>query len=145
MALNGSHAYTVVDVFTTEPLAGNPLAVFADASEFDAVTMQRIARESSTWWKLPLCLRRRVKTVQPACAYLFLQRSWHSRSGHEGPPGSSRGVYCKRPFGGPDHVLRYLGAYTHRVAISNHRLVSFAEDRVTFRWRDPAHNNQKPY
>ena len=45
MALNGSHAYTVVDVFTTEPLAGNPLAVFPDASEFDAVTMQRIARE----------------------------------------------------------------------------------------------------
>ena len=45
MALNGSHAYTVVDVFTTEPLAGNSLAVFPDASEFDAVTMQRIARE----------------------------------------------------------------------------------------------------
>ena len=41
MALNGSHAYTVVDVFTTEPLAGNPLAVFPDASEFDAVTMQK--------------------------------------------------------------------------------------------------------
>jgi hypothetical protein len=33
-------------------------------------------------------------------------------------------VYCKRPFGGPEHVLRYLGAYTHRVAISNRRLVS---------------------
>jgi Phenazine biosynthesis-like protein len=45
MTLNGSHAYTVVDVFTTEPLAGNSLAVFPDASEFDAVTMQRIARE----------------------------------------------------------------------------------------------------
>ena len=45
MALNGSHAYTVVDVFTTEPLAGNPLAVFPDASEFDTATMQRIARE----------------------------------------------------------------------------------------------------
>ena len=45
MALNGSHSYTVVDVFTTEPLAGNSLAVFPDASEFDAVTMQRIARE----------------------------------------------------------------------------------------------------
>src|SRR5580704_6320294 len=45
MALRESHAYTVVDVFTTEPLAGNPLAVFPDASECDAVTMQRIARE----------------------------------------------------------------------------------------------------
>src|ERR1700734_976208 len=37
-------------------------------------------------------------------------------------------VYCKSPFGGPEQVLRYLGAYTHRVAISNHRLVSFAND-----------------
>ena len=36
-------------------------------------------------------------------------------------------VYAKRPFGGPEHVLRYLGRYTHRVAISNHRLVSFAD------------------
>ena len=41
-------------------------------------------------------------------------------------------VYAKRPFGGPEHVLRYLGRYTHRVAISNHRLVSFADGQVTF-------------
>jgi hypothetical protein len=54
-------------------------------------------------------------------------------------------VYAKRPFGGPEHVLRYLGRYTHRVAISNHRLISFADGVVTFRWRDSAHNNeQKP-
>jgi hypothetical protein len=52
-------------------------------------------------------------------------------------------VYCKPPFGGPDQVLRYLGAYTHRVAISNHRLVSLVEDKVTFRWRDSAHKNKK--
>jgi hypothetical protein len=52
-------------------------------------------------------------------------------------------VYCKPPFGGPDQVLRYLGAYTHRVAISNRRLVSFVEDKVTFRWRDSAHKNKK--
>jgi hypothetical protein len=52
-------------------------------------------------------------------------------------------VYCKPPFGGPDQVLRYLGAYTHRIAISNHRLVSFQEDKVTFRWRDSAHKNKK--
>lgn len=38
-------------------------------------------------------------------------------------------VYSKPPFGGPEHVLKYLGRYTHRVAISNHRLVSFAEGR----------------
>jgi hypothetical protein len=52
-------------------------------------------------------------------------------------------VYCKPPFGGPEHALRYLGAYTHRVAISNHRLVSLVDGQVTFRWRDSAHNNKK--
>jgi hypothetical protein len=52
-------------------------------------------------------------------------------------------VYAKRPFGGPEHVLRYLGAYTHRVAISNHRLVALHGDSVRFRWRDSAHGNQK--
>jgi hypothetical protein len=52
-------------------------------------------------------------------------------------------VYAKRPFGGPEHVLRYLGRYTHRVAVSNHRLVSFADGTVTFRWRDSAHNNEQ--
>jgi Putative transposase/Transposase zinc-binding domain len=52
-------------------------------------------------------------------------------------------VYSKRPFGGPEYVLQYLGRYTHRVAISNHRLVSLANGQVTFRWRDSAHNNQQ--
>lgn len=45
-------------------------------------------------------------------------------------------VYAKRPFGGPGQVLRYLGRYTHRVALSNHRLVNMANGRVSFRWRD---------
>jgi hypothetical protein len=52
-------------------------------------------------------------------------------------------VYSKPPFGGPEYVLQYLGRYTHRVAISNHRLVSFAGGTVTFRWRDSAHNNEQ--
>jgi Putative transposase/Transposase zinc-binding domain len=52
-------------------------------------------------------------------------------------------VYLKRPFGGPEYVLQYLGRYTHRVAISNHRLVSFKDGYVTFRWRDSAHHNQQ--
>jgi len=52
-------------------------------------------------------------------------------------------VYLKRPFGGPEYVLQYLGRYTHRVAISNHRLVSFKDGQVTFRWRDSAHHNQQ--
>src|SRR6202795_262401 len=52
-------------------------------------------------------------------------------------------IYSKRPFGGAEQALRYLGRYTHRVAISNHRLVSFVDDQVTFLWRDRAHNNQE--
>ena len=52
-------------------------------------------------------------------------------------------VYSKPPFGGPDYVLQYLGRYTHRVAISNHRLVSLADGQVIFRWRDSAHNNEQ--
>jgi len=52
-------------------------------------------------------------------------------------------VYSKRPFGGAQHALRYLGQYTHRVAISNHRLVALADGAVTFRWRDSAHKNKK--
>ena len=52
-------------------------------------------------------------------------------------------VYSKPPFGGPDYVLQYLGRYTHRVAISNHRLISLADGQVTFRWRDSAHHNEQ--
>jgi Putative transposase len=52
-------------------------------------------------------------------------------------------VYSQRPFGGPEYVLQYLARYTHRVAISNHRLISFADGKVTFRWRDSAHHNEQ--
>jgi len=52
-------------------------------------------------------------------------------------------VYAKPPFGGPEHVLQYLARYTHRVAISNHRLVAFQNDQVSFRWRDYAHGSKQ--
>jgi len=45
-------------------------------------------------------------------------------------------VYCKRPFGGPEQVIRYLGQYTHRIGISNHRLVSMNDGAVTFRTKN---------
>src|SRR5215831_9314005 len=51
-------------------------------------------------------------------------------------------VYAKAPFGGPEHVLQYLARYTHRVAISNHRLLSVNGDHVTFRWKDYAHHSK---
>jgi hypothetical protein len=52
-------------------------------------------------------------------------------------------VYAKPPFGAPEHVLNYLARYTHRIAISNHRLLSFDGQHVTFRWKDYAHGNKK--
>jgi hypothetical protein len=52
-------------------------------------------------------------------------------------------VYAKPAFGGPAQVLRYLGRYTHRVAISNHRLLGFDGERVTFRWKDYARGNKQ--
>jgi hypothetical protein len=52
-------------------------------------------------------------------------------------------VYSKPPFGGPDHVLQYLARYTHRVAISNHRLLSVTESEVRFRWKDYANHSKK--
>jgi putative transposase/transposase-like zinc-binding protein len=52
-------------------------------------------------------------------------------------------VYAKRPFGGPAQVLKYLARYTHRVAISNHRLVKIADGQVTFRCKDYAENHRQ--
>jgi Putative transposase/Transposase zinc-binding domain len=51
-------------------------------------------------------------------------------------------VYSKAPFDGPEHVLRYVSHYTHRVAISNHRLLGFEDGKVSFSWRDYRDNNQ---
>ena len=51
-------------------------------------------------------------------------------------------VYAKPPFGGPEYVLKYLARYTHRVAISNGRLLSLENGQVTFQWRDSKDNNQ---
>jgi hypothetical protein len=52
-------------------------------------------------------------------------------------------VYAKRPFGGAEHVVHYLGRYTHRVAISSHRLLLLEDHRITFRWRDSRHHNKQ--
>jgi hypothetical protein len=51
-------------------------------------------------------------------------------------------VYAKPPFGGPEQVLKYLARYTHRVAISNSRLLRLEDGKVTFRWKDYAHGNR---
>jgi hypothetical protein len=51
-------------------------------------------------------------------------------------------VYAKPPFGGPEQVLKYLARYTHRVAISNRRLVSLEDGKITFRWKDYSQGNR---
>jgi hypothetical protein len=51
-------------------------------------------------------------------------------------------VYAKPPFGGPEQVLEYVSRYTHRIAISNRRILSFANGQVTFEWRDYADGNR---
>jgi hypothetical protein len=51
-------------------------------------------------------------------------------------------VYAKRPFAGPTRVLDYLGRYTHRVALSNHRLIDHSDGRVRFRWTDYADHDR---
>ncbi len=52
-------------------------------------------------------------------------------------------VYSKPPFGGPEQVLKYLARYTHRVAISNHRLLSLKDGKVSFSWKDYANGNKR--
>ena len=51
-------------------------------------------------------------------------------------------VYAKAPFGGPEQVLKYLAGYTHRVAISNSRILSIEDGKVTFQWKDYADGNK---
>jgi len=52
-------------------------------------------------------------------------------------------VYTKRPFAGPEQVLDYVGRYTHRVAISNNRLLDIDNEKVTFRYKDYRHDSQQ--
>lgn len=51
-------------------------------------------------------------------------------------------VYAKKPFGGPQTAIQYLGRYTHRVALSNNRILDVSEGRVTFQWKDYRHKNR---
>jgi Putative transposase len=50
-------------------------------------------------------------------------------------------VFAKPPFGGPEQVLKYLARYTHRIAISNHRLIKMEDGKIYFHWKDYAHGS----
>ena len=74
-----------------------------------------------------------LQALAPESAFRTWLRSLHRQSWV---------VYAKPPFGSPAHVLHYLARYTHRVAISNHRLVGVTNDTVSFRWKDYRHGSQ---
>ena len=71
--------------------------------------------------------------TQAKCFRAFLRQLWRK----------DWVVYAKKPFRSPDYVLQYLARYTHRVAISNHRLISYRGDKVAFHWKDYAHGSKK--
>jgi hypothetical protein len=62
------------------------------------------------------------KTIEPSLRQTLYNKSWI--------------VNAKQPFGGPEQVIEYLGRYTHKVAISNHRIVSLSDGKVSFRYKD---------
>jgi hypothetical protein len=78
--------------------------------------------------------RRQQLAYHGSLAYLQDQRAWEGFL--NGLIQHDWVVYCKRPFGGPRQVLRYLARYTHRVAISDHRLQEVTSRSVTFSYRD---------
>ena len=86
------------------------------------------------WREKRLCLPGALKALKQEETFRTFVRSLHRKKWV---------VYAKPPFGGPAHVLQYLARYTHRVAISNHRIVNFAEGKVSFRWKDYAHSSQQ--
>jgi len=74
-------------------------------------------------------LKKENKTLEPSLRETLYNKSWV--------------VYAKQPFGGPQQVIEYLGRYTHKVAISNHRIKSIADDKITFSYKDYADGSKQ--
>jgi hypothetical protein len=74
-------------------------------------------------------LKEKNKTIEPPLRKRLYSKSWI--------------VYAKRPFGGPQQVIEYLGRYTHKVAITSHRLLSINDDKVSFRYKDYADGSKQ--
>ena len=93
-----------------------------------------VAGLKQAFQKGELCLPGELQSLADKKAFVSFLRTLHR---HQWV------VYAKPPFGGPVHVLNYLARYTHRVAISNHRLVDVSDGKVTFRWKGYAHGSQQ--
>jgi hypothetical protein len=74
-------------------------------------------------------LKTESKTIEPSVRETLYNKNWI--------------VYAKQPFGGPEQVIEYLGRYTHKVAISNHRIVSIENGKVSFRYKDYADGSKQ--
>ena len=74
-------------------------------------------------------LKTENKNIEPSLRETLYNKSWI--------------VYAKSPFGGPAQVIEYLGRYTHKVAISNHRIVSINDDKISFTYKDYADNSRQ--
>jgi Putative transposase len=81
-----------------------------------------------------LCFPGSIEPLQDAFAFAKLLRSQEDQEWV---------VYAKPPFGGPQQAIEYLGRYTHRVAISNQRLLSDEDGKVSFQWKDYKHENKQ--
>lgn len=100
-------------------------------------------RETRNGYFLPV---RVLATVVRGKLLSELERAVHDQDIHFDPADARRAlkraarkkwnVYAKPPFGGPEAVIKYLGRYTHRIAISNRRLLEFQDEEVTFAYRD---------
>jgi hypothetical protein len=74
-------------------------------------------------------LKTEYKTIEPSLRETLYNKNWI--------------VYAKQPFGGPQQVIEYLGRYTHKVAISNHRIISIENDKVSFTYKDYADDSKQ--
>ena len=93
-----------------------------------------VAELKKLWRAKKLCLPGSLTVLKQEKTFRAFLRSLHRKKWV---------VYAKPPFGGPQYVLHYLARYTHRVAISNHRITNYSEGKVSFRWKDYAHGSQQ--
>ena len=93
-----------------------------------------VAELQRLWRGKRLCLPGPLKVLKRESTFRAFVRSLYRKKWV---------VYSKPPFGGPEHVLHYLARYTHREAISNHRITNFANGKVSFRWKDYARNGEQ--
>jgi len=116
------------------------------------VTGGALAEDGSRWIPSHPRFLFPVRALSPVFRARFLDGLERARSKGQAPCAADLdlealrakpwGVYSKRPFAGPEAVLAYLGRYTHRIAISNDRLLSLQDGQVRFRWRDYRDGNQ---